>query len=193
VTPVDAGRLPRKTLKAGTPLYRIHRAVHGPWFFDDGPLGRFNPTGSPGRGACYFAEQPLGAWVESFRTTMVLAEADVAARALTAVTLDRDVVVRDLTVRRALKAGVTTALTAGGDYRDSQALADALQGRADGVRWRVRHDLAQQLKGIAWFGPAGPADDALRTTLPPAVTEPIPRDLVADAERRFGYSVLPTP
>jgi hypothetical protein len=37
------------------------------------------------------------------------------------------------------------------------------------------------------------ADDALLAMLPPARTEPIPQEVVADAERRFGYRVLPAP
>ena len=59
MTAIDVARLPRQTLEAGTPLYRVHRAHLGPWYFDDSPLGRFNPTGVPGRGTCYWAAAPL--------------------------------------------------------------------------------------------------------------------------------------
>jgi hypothetical protein len=124
---------------------------------------------------------------------MTLTEDDVAGRALTVVTLERRLVVRDLTVRRGLQAGITTALTAGSEYAQAQALADALQGRSDGIRWRVRHDLAQQLKGIAWFGPAGPADAETVAGLPPSDTGPIPTELIDEAARTFGYRVLPAP
>jgi hypothetical protein len=91
----------------------------------------------------------------------------------------------------ALTAGVTVALTAGGDYSAAQALADGLQGQYAAVRWRRRHDLRQRLIGIAWFRdfelasmPAAPV---------PTETWEIPEDLVSDACRLFGYEVLPNP
>ena len=190
---VDAGRLPRRTLRAGTRLFRIHRAQRGPWYFDASPHGRFNPTGTPGRGAGYWAERPLGAWVESFRTVMTWTEDDVAARALSTVTLAEDLVVRDLTVKRALEAGVTVAVTGGADYARAQALADALQGVAPGVRYRVSHDLSARLKAVAWFGAAGPADAEALAALPAPETSPIASELIEEASREFGYRVLPGP
>ena len=185
---VDVARLPRKTLKAGTRLYRIHRSVRDPWFFDGSGAGRFDPAGTAGRGACYWAEDPLGAWVEVFRTRMVLTTRDVADRSLSVATLEHEVVVRDLASRRALRAGVTLALTAGADYGASHALADALQHSAPAVRWRLRHDLAAKLIGVAWFGAEGLGS-------PPAPTRSgdLPDELVATAHRRFGYEVLPEP
>jgi hypothetical protein len=190
---IDIARLPRKTLKAGTQLYRIHRADKGAWFFSDSANGRFNPTGSPGRGACYWAERPLGAWVEAFRTTLTLTRDDIAARALSTIRLTSDLVVRDLTVKRALAAGVTAAVSAGGDYTPPQQLADALQRLHDGVRYRARHDLSQQLIAIAWFGNAGPVPDPANVNLPRAIPEDIPDELVDEACRLFGYRVLPSP
>lgn len=190
---VDVARLPGKTLRAGTLLYRIHRADSRPWLFDDSGNGRFDPTGTPGRGACYWAEDPLGAWVEVFRTRMLLAEGELGARALSVATLHDDLVVRDLTVRRALHAGVTAALTSGGDYTDAHALADALQGQQPAVRWRLRYDLRQKLIGIAWFGDVGPATRAALGKLPGTETRDVPDDLADRACRIFGYAVLPDP
>jgi RES domain len=188
---IDLKRLPRRTLEAGTTLYRIHRRENGPWFFDHTGNGRFDPTGTPGRGACYWAEQPLGAWVEVFRTRMLLPEDELDARSISETTLAQDITVCDLTDRRALVAGVTVALTAGSDYADSQALADALQASVLGVRWRLRHDLAQRLMGIAWFGQAGPAASSTLAKLPATVTSDIPRDLARRACSSFGYKVMP--
>jgi len=184
---VDAAKLPRKTLKAGTVLYRIHRPGLGPWFFDGSGRGRFDPTGTPRRGACYWAEDRLGGWVEIFRTRMLLPEGEVHARALSTATLERDLAICDLTVKRALKAGVTAALTAGADYTEANALADALQGRHPALRWRLRHGR------IAWFGDAGPATTGALADLPATKTADIPTDLVERACRTFGYTVLPDP
>jgi hypothetical protein len=190
---LDVARLPRKTLRAGTTLYRVHRADHDAWFFDRSPHGRFNPTGTPDRGASYWAEKPIGAWIESFRTVTTLTEEDVAGRALSAMTLASDLVLSDLTVKRALAAGATAAITAGADYAPPQALADALQHVTDGVRWRLRHDLTQRLVGIALFGHAGSGDAPRSPGLALPSTEPVPESLVDAAQRLFGYRVLPRP
>jgi hypothetical protein len=177
-------------LRAGTRLYRIHRAVNDAWFFSS--AGRFDPIGVTGRGASYWAEDALGAWVETFRTRMLLPERDLDERRLSIATLREDVIVCDLTVRRALAAGVTVALTAGGDYSAAQALADGLQGEDPAVRWRLRHDLRQRIIGIAWFGDVEPGAST-RAALPPTDTSEIPEDLVSDACRLFRYEVLPNP
>lgn len=189
---IDLAKLPRRRLVTGKRLYRIHRARYGPWFFDGSAAGRFNPTGRPGRSTCYWAESPLGAWVESFRTAMRWTISDVALRALSVISVDRDLVVADLTVKRALAAGITVAITGGDDYAAPQALADRLQSVLEGVRYRVRHDLSAQQIGVAWFGLEGAATDAALASLPDATTGPIPADLIRSA-RSFGYLVLPTP
>jgi RES domain len=190
---IDVARLPRTTLTAGTQLYRIHRSGNGPWYFDGSGDGRFDPAGTPGRGSCYWAEDPLGAWVEVFRTRMVLTPDDLVERRLTELTLEADVRLPDLTNRQALRAGVTTAVTAGADYTDSQALADSLQGVDEGIRWRLRHDLEQLLIGVALFGNEGPATRRSRKHLPRSRTRPIPVSLVKAAIAAFRYEVLAPP
>jgi hypothetical protein len=124
---------------------------------------------------------------------MLLPEGEIRARSLAVATLEHDVRVCDLTVRRALRAGVTTLLTAGADYADANALADAVRGRHPAVRWRLRHDLRQKLVVIAWFGDTGPVGHATLASLPPTDSNDIPDDLAADACRIFGYTVLPDP
>jgi RES domain len=193
VTHIDVGRLPKRTIKAGTKLYRIHRAVNGPWYFDDSVHGRFNPCGTPGRGTCYWADDPLGAWAESFRTVMTISVDDVSARAVSSITLRRDIEVADLAVKRALAAGVTVTVTAGHEYTPAQAIADDLQGRRDGVRYRIRHDLSGQLTAIGWFGDAGAATGSALAALPRPKTAPIGDDLIEAAQREFGYLVVPAP
>jgi hypothetical protein len=187
---VDYSALPRHVLPPGTRLYRIHRAHLEPWFFSSSGNGRFDPVLRPGRGACYWSEDPLGAWVEAFRTTMTIAEDDLQARALTTVELDQEVSLVDLTERRALSAGVTAAMTAGAGYTAPQELASNVDNTDDGIRWRVRHDLEQQLVAVALLGPAGSQPSA---NWPPIETTPVPDSLVHAARSEFGYKVSPTP
>ena len=123
---------------------------------------------------------------------MALSAADVAMRALSTIVLDEDLVVADLTVKRALAAGVTVAMTGGADYAEPQALADLLQGTRAGVRYRVRHDLGAKLVAVGWCGDQGAATGAALSALPRARTGPISDDLVRSA-RAFGYRVLPSP
>ena len=51
--------------------------------------------------------------------------------------LQDDLVVANLTVKRALSAGVTAALTSGADYEDPQQLASELQVEVDAIRYRA--------------------------------------------------------
>lgn len=183
---IDA--LPVAELAPGQNLYRLHRNENGPWFFSGGGEGRFDPT-TPGRGACYLSTSKLGAWVETFRTAMIIDEADVDSRSMLTVELDAAFRCADLTRRQALAAGLTGAVASGADYGPSHSLADALQGNLDGVLWRVRHDLEQQLIGVALFGAEGGQDPS---RWPPARSDPIDLDLIRQAEDEFGYRVMPT-
>jgi NAD(P)-dependent dehydrogenase (short-subunit alcohol dehydrogenase family) len=118
-----------------------------------------------------------------------LAEAEVAERALFTVALGRDARLADLTSRRALAFGVTASLGADQEYGGSQAFAaDVLAAGFDGVRYLVRHDPAQRLYGIALFGEPGAGDDQ-----PSGTDEPIPDALIAEAQRAFGYRIVPSP
>ena len=75
--------------------------------------GRFDPIGAHARGACYWAEDPLGAWVKVFRTVMTIVEDDLARYALSVLTIDEPIEVADLSDRRGLAAGATAAVGAG--------------------------------------------------------------------------------
>ena len=190
MTGVNPDKLPERRLGAGTKLYRLYRQTTGtPWHFASGGEGRFDPTGASGVGICYWAEDPLGAWVEVYRTKTILTQAEVDERRLATLTIAEETTVIDLTLRKGLAAGVTATLATGSDYSDSQALATSVAPRVDGIRWRARHDLAQKLISVGLFGPEGPRpghDPAPRG-------EPIPLSLVKDAESAFGYIVLPRP
>lgn len=183
---LDLSRLPTVELAGGTQLYRIHRASNGAWHFDETSDGRFNPVGS-GLGASYWAEAPLGAFVEVFRTRMRLTEDDIQLRCLTEATLVTPVKVADLTARAALAAGFATEVTHGADYEPAQGIAGQLVGAVGGVRWRLRHDLAQQLIGVALFGSAGDRPGQARER-----SAEISLGLQDQAAHEFGYEVLPT-
>jgi len=183
---------PRRTLRGERTVHRIHRSTRTPWWFSSAGDGRFDPVGAAGMGACYLAEAPLGAWVEVFRKRQLLAEVEIAQRSLLAVALGRDLRLADVASRRALSFGVTASLGAGERFQDSQTFAaQVLADGFDGVRYLVRHDPAQRLYGLALFSQAGAPDpDDPRW---PADDGPVPDGLVRDAERLFGYRVLPTP
>lgn len=182
---------PRRTLRGDRTIYRIHKTTRASWWFSSTGNGRFDPLGT-GMGACYLAEDPLGAWVEVFRKRQLLPEVEIAHRSLLAVTLKRDLRLADITARRALSFGITASFGSGERYDESQTFAArALEDGFDGIRYFVRHDPAQKLYGIALFAQAGTPDPADRQW--PADGGAIPDALVRDAERAFGYRVLPTP
>lgn len=185
-------RFPRRTLRGDRTIYRLHRSETGAWWFSSDGRGRFDPVGTD-QGACYLAEQPLGAWVEVFRKRTLLAEAEVRERRLLSVQIGRDLRLADLTSRRALAFGYTASLGANEDYTESQAFAAAaVRAGFDGIRYWVRHDPRQQLYGLALYASAGAADPA-DPAWPGGDTDVISEDLVAEARRRFGYRVLPLP
>ena len=123
---------PVRTWRADRALWRIHRADRDVWWFSSDGTGRFDPVDVDGMGACYLAQEPLGAFVEVFRTRLELDEDDVTARRLAEVRFDRDLRLADVCSRRALRFGVTAEIGAGGDYERSQAFA--LRGGRSGIR-----------------------------------------------------------
>lgn len=189
----DLRRFPRRTLRVGAVLHRIHRVERGPWWFSADGSGRFDPVGVGGMGCCYLAERALGAWVEVFRRQTVIAEADVHARRLLSRALGREVRLADVTSWRALQFGVSADISAGGDYAESQRLAAAITAAGfDGVRYLLRHDPRQRLYGVALFGPAGSPDPTERQW-PRSPDAELSEELLEEAARVFGYRVVPTP
>jgi RES domain len=165
-------------------LYRIHRCDRSPWWFSSDGSGRFDLL--DGRGTCYLAEQPVGAFVEVFRRDAVIPEAEVAVRCLAELELGASLA--DCTVEAARAFGVTAALHSQPEYdltrTWAQAFADAGFG---GLRYRLAHDPSAQQLGVAVFGEAGEGSAPIRAT------EPIAPELVEEARVRFGLLVLPTP
>ena len=185
-------RFPLSTLRGDREIFRIHRSGRDPWWFSVDGSGRFDPVGS-GMGACYFAGQPLVAWIEVFRKRMLLAEDEVRARSLYSVRLGRDLRLADVTSRRALQFGITASLGSGEEYTGSHAFAaEAVAAGFAGVRYLVRHDPAQKSFGYALFGEPG-TGRPLTVAGASASDQPISDALVEEAQRLFGYRVLPTP
>jgi len=184
---------PARTWRSRRPLWRIHRAERGAWWFSTDGSGRFDPVHVSGLGACYLAQEPLGTFVEVFRTRLELvSDDDVATRRLARIEFDRDLRLADVCSRRALRFGITAEIGAGGEYDTSQAFAcDAARAGFDGIRWWLRHDPRQRLVGIALFGPAGAPPEYA------ALPRPSPRELdeqlLDEAGRKFGYRALPRP
>lgn len=92
----------------------------------------------------------------------------------------------DCTPPEARRFGITLEIGAGDDYELCQRWAEAFAGEGfAGIRYRLRHDPAGSLLGIALFGDAGQADWAVENS------EPIPDHLIRLARERFGIVVVP--
>jgi RES domain len=182
----DLADFPAFELRRTTPYYRIHRSAHGPWYFSGDASGRFDlahPSGT-----CYLSEEPIGAFLEVFRFTTLVAEEDVDHRSLSTVVVPAvDRPLADCTVEEARGFGVTAEIHAGQDYALTQSWAQAFR-RAGfaGIRYRLRHDPAQSLVGIAYFG-------RITDRFPVEETEVISAALVNEAADRFGIVVIPAP
>ncbi|MGH2940442.1 MAG: RES family NAD+ phosphorylase [Solirubrobacterales bacterium] len=176
-SPDDLPELP--TTKLGRkPLWRIHSADVGPWFFDVGPDGRF-----------YLAEEPIGAFVEKFgrllRPGGVIPEPLVDAQRLSTLRPSKATVV-DLTDPTVLGlVGLTAAIHTTSDYDLTQGWALALQEAGyGGIRYKARHDPRGELVSIALFGSGRTPRSAGKTTT-------IPVDLIHEASATFAITVLP--
>lgn len=186
--PEDLRGFPIHRVGPGQVLVRIHRADRHPGFYSSDGAGRFDL--SPPRGTCYLGVEPLASFVEVFREATVVAEALLATKALSVLRVRAEIALADVAHPRSRRFGITGEIHTSTAYEMTQAWATAF-ARADlgGIRYRVRHDPAQDLIGVALFGPAGEDEEQLLAV----ETSPIPTGLVIAAEERFGIVVLPTP
>lgn len=157
---------PQHVIEYGSNLWRIHGKARSPWFFRADGTFRFDLCDRPGFGTCYFAEAPLGAFVEALQSfrSVSLPRGELAARRLFRLPVAHAVVVADVTAPQAGSFGVDASIGAGrrGDYSESQSLATKIfDAGFAGIRYFVRNDPSQTLRGVALFGPAGPHDDLL--------------------------------
>ena len=186
--PPDLGEFPVYYLQETEILARIHRADRQTCFYSSDGSGRFD-LAAP-LGTCYVGDGPLASFVEVFREAAVVAESFVMTKELSLLRPRVQVRLADLAHPRSRRCGVTGEVHTTTDYETTQAWAGALHRAGfDGVRYRVRHDPAQDLVGIALFGSAGVHDESLVTV----TKSPIPASLIAEAWDRFGIVVLPVP
>jgi len=187
--PADFTGFPHWTLPSTRALYRIHRRDRGPWFFDNGPSGRFNL--SDAFGTCYLALAPEGAFLETLgRQGRLIDRAEVARRALSTLYVPRAMVLANAGHARARAFGITAGISAieEPDRGSTRSWAEAFHAAGfQGIRYHVSHDPSQRAIGVALFGPAGEAD------WPTGAAEPIDSRLLQFVRRRYGLVVLPTP
>jgi hypothetical protein len=184
--PDDLSRFPAFGVDRRRSLYRIHRTDAGPWWFSGEGSGRFDLR--DGRGSCYLAVTPVGAFIEVFRVATVIPEAEVEARSLSSLVPPARARLADCTVSAARKFGITGAIHTQPDYTVPQIWAEAFAAAGfGGIRYRVSHDPAQRELGAVLFGDAG------EPSLPVRRTEPIPASVIEAARQRFGLIVAPTP
>jgi RES domain len=182
---------PQCTIVPDTTLWRIHRARHDVWYFRNDGVFRFDLVGNPQHGTCYFAEDPLGAFVETLQNFrgIPLPRIELVARKLFSVEFRLALTLADLTDNAAANFDLDASIFAGSpeDYSASQEFArDAYDAGFAGVRYRVRHDMRQDLIGVALFGPLGAHSGA---ALPPGTDEDIPESVVASACTDIGFRV----
>lgn len=184
--PDDLSRFPAFGVDRRRSLYRIHRTDAGPWWFSGDGSGRFDLR--DGRGSCYLAATPVGAFIEVFRVATVIPEAEVEARSLSSLVPPTRTRLADCTVSAARKFGITGAIHTQPDYTVPMVWAEAFAAAGfGGIRYRVSHDPAQRELGVVLFGDAG------EQSLPVRRTEPIPASVIEAARQRFGLIVAPTP
>ncbi|MGH9070590.1 MAG: RES family NAD+ phosphorylase [Acidimicrobiales bacterium] len=186
--PEDLEGFPVHRVGSELVFWRIHRADQDAGFYNPDGSGRFALT-LP-RGTCYPGETALASFVEVFREARVVTEGLVCTKVLSVLRVREEIALADVAHPRSRWFGVTGEIHTTTAYETTQAWATAFDGAdLDGVRYRVRHDPAQDLVGIALFGIAGEHKGEFL----PVESSPIPPGLVAAAEQRFGIVVLPTP
>ncbi|MEN3281436.1 MAG: hypothetical protein V7607_2576 [Solirubrobacteraceae bacterium] len=182
---------PQHALTPSATLYRIHSSAYGPWRFSKSGASRFDLTdGEVALGTCYLAETTMAAFVEVFRDFIgrPLSRRELEQRRLFSVSLPSVASLADVTLPAAQEFGLDASISAGteGDYSAAQQFAHhCVSAGFAGIRYRVRHDLEQNLVGIALFGPAlgTPHINGGRS-------QPIPDELLAEAATKFGFRFL---
>jgi len=187
--PADLDRFPRWTLPPSRALYRIHRWDRGAWYFDNGPSGRFNLSGT--FGTCYLALQPDGAFIETLGWQGRLIDPlEIARRALSTLNVPRSMLLANTGRARARPFGITVGISGieEADRHTTRHWAEAVHAAGfDGIRCRLGHDPSQRTIGIALFGPTSDIGWA------PGTQVAIGADLLSLVRRRYGLIVLPTP
>lgn len=169
---------PQHVVRPGATLYRIHGNKFGPWFFRTDGNFRFDLVDSAGWGTCYFAEDPVGAFVEALQgfRAVTLPRGELTARRLFEYRVRHALVLADVTTQVAASWGFDASISASTplDYDASQRFAaQAYRAGFAGIRYRTRHDIEQDHHSVALFGPAGPQPDDLLEGTASNLDEPL--------------------
>jgi hypothetical protein len=148
------GRFPVSTVRAGTTMYRTHGAKFGPWWFGTSLGGRFDLPGPDG--ACYTAESELITLLETWCGIQLIPSPEIAQRAISAVAVNRDMHVADVTSNAAIQFGMTSEVSTTSDYNLTQQWAQALRAAGfDGIRYWARHEMTHVDACFAVFAQGG--------------------------------------
>lgn len=147
-------------------MHRIFRArdpdtgePRDPFFFasaapDDPGGGRFDLPEPDG--ACYFATSAVGAWLEVFRTTPLVALPDLRARRLLTTRPPRPVRTADLTAKASRAFGITLDVSTGDDYSVSRRWATRLrQAGFRALQTVLRHDPSGRTRSVTLLDTGG--------------------------------------
>jgi hypothetical protein len=171
-------------------LFRVTRAVHGPWWFSDSGEGRFDLK-SP-EGTCYTSVQAIAAVLEVIGPNVregVVSQEFIEQRVLYTLELREPASLAMLANRAAAGFGLTHEIHTITPYDLPQAWARHLRKAGfDGLRYSVRHDPAPNDDGIALFGEAGEATD--RRHSPPSQ---IGSSILQQLEQHYRIRVAPIP
>jgi len=181
----DVRDFPSWTLPAGEHVYRIHQDGQSPWWFSHDGSQRFDlPTPY---GTCYVAEQPIGAFLETLTRLVVVPMVEVATRRLATITVAADLRLADCHAPAAAGYGVTATTSAGYPYESVSHPWARRFWRAgfDGIRYGAAHHPALDEVSYALFGRSDVADSHGDHE-----SEPIPADLLAASQARFGFKIV---
>lgn len=185
------------------PLFRIflHRdpetgQVREPFYFassaaEDPSGGRYDLPDPDG--ACYLALSAVGAWLEVFRTTRIVASGDLRRRHLLTTRPPRSIRTADLLARSAGKFGITGEIHTHDDYSLTRTWATRLhQAGFRALLGKVRYDPGLRERSLTLLDRTGehaPYGWRWREELTPLQAA----DELLGAVGAYGYRVLEPP
>ena len=193
-SPAALASFPRRTLRAGAHLFRMHRRERPPFWFASAPPrggGRYDlPTP---HGACYLAAQPEAAFLETLarRPVRIVATEHVEKYRMADAPLPRDLEAANLPVSRARAFGLTAEVYTTPNYARTRAWARAFH--AAGLKAILaipRHDVSARLRTVTLLDAAGEHPPfGWRWTV---TSTPVPGALL-ERLAAWGISVVPIP
>jgi hypothetical protein len=185
--PPHLERFPSFELAAGARLWLVHDEGGFPWRCTNDGGGRFD-LAAPW-GTCHFAEEPLGALIESCcRTSPEVDEQAIASHRLSLLTTEAPLRLADCTSPLAFGWGLTAEIHSIPDYTGTQRWARAFHAAGfDGIRYLLRHDPSRSLAGVARFGREGVQEDWAEPE-----TRRLDAALLTEAAQRLGVHVPPS-